>query len=293
VTLIISGFVFLMALFFLPETFFPLLEQWKAGSFRKETGDSRFKANIEFQDSLFARLRITLTRPIFFFTREPIVIFIGFYLTLIYVLVYSFLNGFTYIFVDTYGFSQGQRGTAFAAIVVGVLLNTATLPFFRRNYIKRLKTEEERQAEACSKEVGLSPEIRLWPAIFSAPLLPISLFWLGWTNYASISPWSDLVAAGLFGFSLMGIFISSYQYVIDSYETNSASAMSSITFLRYIVAGGLVIADIPMYEGIGVHWTLTLMGCLGTVLVPVPLIFWKFGGRIRARSQFAKKSDLR
>lgn len=91
----------------------------------------------------------------------------------------------------------------------------------------------------------------------------------------------------------MGIFISSYQYVIDSYETNSASAMSSITFLRYIVAGGLVIADIPMYEGIGVHWTLTLMGCLGTVLVPVPLIFWKFGGRIRARSQFAKKSDLR
>jgi hypothetical protein len=30
---------------------------------------------------------------------------------LIYVLVFTFLGGFTFIFTDTYGFSDGQRGS--------------------------------------------------------------------------------------------------------------------------------------------------------------------------------------
>lgn len=68
----------------------------------------------------------------------------------------------------------------------------------------------------------------------------------------------------------MGIFVSSYQYVIDSYETNSANALSIITFLRYFVAGGMVVAARPMYEGIGVHWVMTIMGsaaCSGPIFI--------------------------
>jgi hypothetical protein len=89
----------------------------------------------------------------------------------------------------------------------------------------------------------------------------------------------------------MGIFAASYQYVMDSYEMYSASALSSVTFLRYVVAGGMVIAHMPMYEGIGVHWTLTLMGCLSLVLVPVPFLFWRYGCGIRGRSEFANRCE--
>lgn len=287
VTLIISFFVFVIAFFCLPETFSPMMLQWKAVALRKQTGDSRFKSAYELQDPLLKRLKTNATRPVIFFTKEPIVIFFGFYLTLIYVLVFTFLNGFTYIFTDTYGFSDGIRGTSFLAIVVGILLNTTLTPIWRHIYLKRLSLASESQDLAEGEEPTIAPEIRLLPAIFCAPLFPISLFWLGWTNYRSISPWSDLIAAGLFGFSLQRIFVASYQYIIDSYETDSASALSSITFLRYIVAGGMVIAAQPMYSGIGVHWTLTIMGVLGTLLVPVPILFWKFGESIRARSSFA------
>jgi DHA1 family multidrug resistance protein-like MFS transporter len=86
----------------------------------------------------------------------------------------------------------------------------------------------------------------------------------------------------------MGIFIAAYQYIIDSYETESASALSSITFMRYMVVGGMVIADMPMYEALGVHWTLTMLGCLGLVLTPLPLLFLEFGAKVRRRSSFAK-----
>ncbi|TID13636.1 hypothetical protein E6O75_ATG01614 [Venturia nashicola] len=38
---------------------------------------------------------------------------------------------------------------------------------------------------------------------------------------------------------------------------------SSITFMRYTVSAGMVIADRSMHKIMGVHWTETMMGCLG------------------------------
>lgn len=37
----------------------------------------------------------------------------------------------------------------------------------------------------------------------------------GWTNYASISPWSDLGALCLFGIAWAGIYVTVYQYILD------------------------------------------------------------------------------
>lgn len=268
---------------------------WKAISLRKAIGDDRFKSAHEQQESLWPRLKKNLTRPFIFFTKEPIVIFLGLYLTLIYVLVFTFLDGFKFIFTDTYGFSTGLQGTAFVAIAIGVILQTTMTPIFQQQYLAKLHEEESKQnidsSSGSDEKAVVAPEIRLIPAIICAPLFPASLFWLGWTNNPSITVWSDLVAAGLFGFSLMGIFTASYQYILDSYETNAASALSSITFLRYAVAGGMVIAGQPMYQGLGVRYTMTLMGGVGTLLVPVPLLFWKYGEKIRGKSQFAKKFD--
>jgi len=81
--------------------------------------------------------------------------------------------------------------------------------------------------------------------MFGAPAIPISLFWMGWTNDASISYWSGLIASILFGYGILCIFISTYQYIIDSYEMYAASALVSLTLIRYVVAGGMVVVGIP------------------------------------------------
>jgi hypothetical protein len=57
---------------------------------------------------------------------------------------------------------------------------------------------------------------------------------------------------------------------------------------RYLIAGGMGIAARPTFEGIGVHWTLTLLGCIPVLLVPRPLIFWKYGAKLRGKSKYAK-----
>jgi DHA1 family multidrug resistance protein-like MFS transporter len=68
------------------------------------------------------------------------------------------------------------------------------------------------------------------------------------------------------------MYVASYQYIIDSYGDHAAIALSSITTMRYIIAGGMVMAARPMYEGIDVHWTMTLLGCIATILVPAPYL---------------------
>jgi hypothetical protein len=90
---------------------------------------------------------------------------------------------------------------------------------------------------------------------------------------------------------MIAIYVSSYEYIIDSYGDHSAMALSSITFLRYMIAGGMVMASRPMYSGIGVRWTMTLLGCIAVVLAPAPLVFWRLGPKLRKRSPYAESLD--
>lgn len=83
------------------------------------------------------------------------------------------------------------------------------------------------------------------------------------------------------------MYVSCYEYIIDGYHEHSAVALASITMVRYLVAGGMVMAARPMYEGIGVHWTMTWLGCVAALLAPAPLIFYKYGAKLRERSPYA------
>ena len=133
----------------------------------------------------------------------------------------------------------------------------------------------------------LPPEQRLIFAMIGAPFLPIGLLWMGWTAYPSISMWPALIATVPIGFAIMAIFISTYQYLIDTFEAHAASALVGATFVRYVVAGGMIEVSIPMYERLGVHWTLTVLGGISALMAPVPFIFFKYGSAIRKHSRHA------
>ena len=61
---------------------------------------------------------------------------------------------------------------------------------------------------------------------------------------------------------------------------------------RYFVGGGMIVATRPMYQGIGVHWTLTLLALLAVLLVPAPRVLVRYGHLLRKRSKFADSSEL-
>lgn len=281
-TLIISGAAFLVAFFFLPETYLPLLLDWRARHLRRATGDDRYVSDHAEAASFSERMKKVLPLPAKFFAKEPVISILGGYLVLLYVLLFTFLSGFDYIFKHTYGLSVGQTGSCFAAIAAGATAFTLLAPGMYA--WARRKTEHVRGAP-------IKPEFRLWPAIVAAPLLPISLFWLGWGNRSSVSIWSSLGACFVFGVALIAIYVSSYEYIIDSYGDHAAIALASITMVRYLIAGGMVMAARPLYSGIGVQWTMTFLGSIAVVLAPAPLVFWWVGSKLRTKSPYALSPD--
>jgi hypothetical protein len=161
--------------------------------------------------------------------------------TVVYIILFTFLDGYSYIFGETYGFSQGITGLSFLGIGVGICGASLLIPLIHHWAKRDLIVANERDGP----DARLPPEERLWYAMLGAPAVPISLFWMGWTNYASISPWSGLAASVVFGYGILCIFISTYQYIIDSYEIYAASALASLTLIRYVAAGAMVEVGIP------------------------------------------------
>ncbi|KAK2598914.1 hypothetical protein QQS21_005656 [Conoideocrella luteorostrata] len=273
-----------VVLLFMRETYAPTLLEWKATHYRNITGDNRFRAEHEITEmTLLSRLKQSMTRPFVMLT-EPIIVVMTSYITVIYVVLFTFLVGWPQIFEFTYDISQGLSNTIFVAISLGTLSNFFLLPIIYRN-----TTHWARQ----HAHEPFKPEIRLWWGTYGASVaIPVSLFWLGWTNYSSISIWSAIFAVWLFGYGTAGIFICIYMYIIDSYETYSASALTFVALTRYVVAGGMTVVGIPFYENVGTHFTLTILGCIAAVLVPVPYVLSYRGHFLRHRSKYAVDQDL-
>lgn len=88
----------------------------------------------------------------------------------------------------------------------------------------------------------------------------------------------------------------------------SASCMASATLLRCLFAFGFPLFMPKMYGNLGAEWAGTILGepsspsfdifflltkslaCLLVAFAPIPLLFYKFGPRIRARSRYATSS---
>ena len=285
ITLALSGIVLGLIVLFLPETYGPTLLQWKAQHMRAITGDTRYRAAIEVEKNVLARIWLNLSRPIRMLLYEPIAILFTIYLTLVYVVLFTFFNGYEYLFTKELGLSEHQTSLTFLGLGIGYCLVLALLPFICRKY----RNDSARLGSI--DHIILAPEARLWFSMAGAPSLAAGLFWMGWTSFESIGPWPPLAASVMVGFGMLAIYISAIQYLIDTFEMHAASALVGGTFFRYIIAGAMVVVSVPLFEDLGVHWTLNLLACISTLLSAVPFLFYKFGVVIRRRSRYAVHTE--
>ncbi|CAG7923348.1 unnamed protein product [Penicillium olsonii] len=280
--LIMGGAILILVVLMQPETYGNLLLHWKASILRKETGDQRYRAPMELRsESLGKRLLTAIYRPFLWSYTELIIILMSVYLTVVYIVLFTFLEGYTYVFGEPYGLSLGLTNVSWAGMLVGIVLTGCTVPLVYS------WTAKEYQ-----KTGRILPETRLWYAMLGgAPAVPVSLFWMGWTNYPSISIWSPLIASVLFGYGIMSIFLVAYMYIIDAYGVYSASALGFLVFTRYVVAGGVTVAGGPIYQAIGAHYTLTILGSISAVMAVIPYLLYIYGPQIRKRSKHAVNLD--
>lgn len=160
---------------------------------------------------------------------EPIVAFICLYAACEFATLFSFFAAIPFIFESVYGFSLEDSGLAFLAIVVGCLLGALTVllcdVFLYRRQARNYPAQK------------IPPEHRLYPALLGSVCLPIGLFWFGWTSRIEIHWASPIVAIMLFAWGNLCVFVSTTQYMVDTYlGLTVASAMSANSLARYGLA---------------------------------------------------------
>ena len=59
--------------------------------------------------------------------------------------------------------------------------------------------------------------------------------------------------------------------------------------VRSVFAAGCPLFDRQMFIGMRLQYAFTLLGCIAFVMIPVPLLFMKYGPQLRAKSKWAPK----
>ncbi|KAE8352668.1 major facilitator superfamily domain-containing protein [Aspergillus coremiiformis] len=270
-----SAALVLLALF-LEETFQPVILARKADRLRRATGDwSLHAVHEEIHLDLRGLIRNNLSLPLKMLVQEPIVLCMCIFGAFVYGLLYLFLTAYPYIFQMTRGMSAGVGGLPYIGVIIGTLLGAVATAATQPWVLRKLNQNNG----------VMMPEWRLPVAFPGAVLFTAGLFWLGWSGYKANVHWIVPTASGLLtGFGLLTMFLPSLAYLVESSGDRSASAIAAHTFLRSAAGGSFPLFATQMFNGLGVQWACTLLGCVSAILIPIPLLLYIFGARIRARS---------
>jgi len=135
-----------------------------------------------------------------------------------------------------------------------------------------------------------APEAGLKAILPAVVLMPVSLFWFAWTSKGNVH-WISPVLAGIpFGYSMLCIFNSFTTYSSKTYMIYASSALAANTLARSVVASVLPVLAHPLLNNLGTEWGVSVFAFLSLGLLPIPLIFVRYGPRLREKSHFAKEA---
>lgn len=72
-------------------------------------------------------------------------------------------------------------------------------------------------------------------------------------------------------------------YLVDVYTLHAASAMAANTVMRSIFGAFIPLAGQPMYRALGLGWGNSLLGFFAIALIPIPILFVKYGEELRRK----------
>jgi MFS family permease len=111
IQLILSGVVWILITFTVPETYAPTILARRAKKMRKDTGEADHVTEQDIDPRpLGQRMRIFLIRPLQLLFQELIVFLISLYMSVLYGLLYMFFVAFPIIYQEGKGFSAGSTG---------------------------------------------------------------------------------------------------------------------------------------------------------------------------------------
>ncbi|CAN8104992.1 unnamed protein product [Discula destructiva] len=270
--------VWILGAVLVPETYGPVLLKRKAIELSKQTGQVYISV-LEKNSTRITpsdMLKRTLARPWILLFSEPIVLIASTYLAIVYGTIYMFLGAFSIVYQQDRGWNAGLGGLAFLGLAVGMIVGLAYTIHDNIRYKKLGKTA--------------SPESRLPPGMVGAVALPVGMFLFAFTNSPNIHWAVSIVLSAPFGFGAVGVFLSCFNYLMDSYTIYAASVLAATAMLRSLFGAAFPLFVSQMYAALGIHWASSIPAFLTLAMLPFPFVLHKYGAAIRMECKYAQEA---
>lgn len=266
-----QGVFFVLSTFFLKETNAAVLLKWKTSKLRTETGNTTLVSKMDRGLSPGQLLHRAILRPTKLLFLSPIVLGLSLLCAFIFGLLFLLFTTFPTVFQEQYHFSASVSGLSYLGVGIGMALG---LGIFAN------------VGDKLHRALGHSPtpEGRLKPMAWIVPLIPIGIFWYGWSADKQ-APWIvPIIGTSFFGFGLIWVIMPTQLYLVDAFGPEAAaSALAANVIVRLLAAAFIPLAGPSSYASLGLGWGNSLLGFIGLAFVPVPLLFTRYGGWLRER----------
>lgn len=138
------------------------------------------------------KMALYFLRPFQLLFLEPMCLCLDLFSAILLGILYIFFGAFRLVFQTTYDMNLWQIGLAFSGIITGMFMAAASNPIWCRIRERLSDNQEEEPGRG-------EPEYQLPPAIIGGVLIPIGLFWFGWTTCSSIHWIIPIIGSALFG----------------------------------------------------------------------------------------------
>lgn len=286
---ILNGTAAVCGIIFYRETYSPVLLKQKAKRLRKESGNPDLKTIYDIADgeTVLSRFTLNIKRPITLLMTHPMVIGLGSFMAFTYGFMYLLICTFPSLWGGVYGFNRGIAGLMFAPLGVGFILGL----------IVWARLVDLVYYKLTAKNGGVAkPEYRLPLLTFAGVGIPVGLVWYGWSAQKHLHWIMPSIGCGIFGFSLVVVFQTIQNYLIDMNPRFSASSVAAAAVFRSFFGFAFPLFAPFMYDKLGYGWGNTMCAFIALALgIPFPIFVLKYGERLRfwANERLAKDQAKR
>ena len=227
--------------------------------------------------SLKRMMYFSLTTPFKLLLTESVVFWFSLWVSFAWAVLYLTFDAIPLVFQASHRFKVSQVGAVFSALTAGSILGTM------------LSIYQEKIARRYWPKLTSTPEGRLYFACIESTLLPIGLFWFGWTSFSQIHWIIPVLALSCAQIGIFSIYLAVFNYLADVYHRFASSSLAAQSFCRNLLAAVFPLITKPLFQDLGFPGASSLLGGISALLTVVPWVLVFFGPKIRARSKIARE----
>jgi hypothetical protein len=258
----------------LPETYNPVLLRLRTQRLTQLTDKVYVSELVKANTPTNRFCSPAIFRPFQLAVKEPIILLLAMYQVLVFGTLYLTFAAFPILYGPARGWSPCMSGLSFIGLVVGTLSSIIYQIWNNQRYVRLLKHLSPESA---------APEARLPGCCIGSVSLAGGLFSFAWTSSPDIH-WVWSIAAGVpFGFGVVLITIGSTNYLVDSYTTFAASALTVCICARAVCGALAPLLVRWAFSELGIQWALLIPAGLTLLCAPFPFALYFYGEWIRSR----------